>query len=195
MAKVRLNPAFESIRGAIGELVYKQYGNKTVLSRKPHFENRVFSAAQLATQERFRHAMLMAKAALADVKVRSTYEQAARVKGKPIVSLMVADFFSMVQPIQVMPDSERRDKPGRVAVQMLEKRPSIAHVMRQIPVDLPSPQEHWWRDLVIPGMCESKPLYSGFNTSPLSCRKRRWEPGHNKRDELERQVRALCELT
>ena len=92
MAIAKLNRVFVSIQGTIGDVVFKRYGDKLVLSRKPRFENRVFSAAQKAAQERFRQAMLLAKAAGANSQVRSTYEQTAKVTGKPILSLMVADF-------------------------------------------------------------------------------------------------------
>ena len=52
------HPLFESVRGAIGEMVVKQYGNKTVLTSRPVFRNRVFSDAQKASQGRFREAAI-----------------------------------------------------------------------------------------------------------------------------------------
>lgn len=92
MAKVKLNPLLESIRGAIGDVVFKQYGERIILSRRPDFKNRVFSEAQKACQERFRQAALSAKRLMADPRARTVYEEEARVKGKPILSLMIADF-------------------------------------------------------------------------------------------------------
>ena len=32
MAKVKLNPILEQIRGQVGDLVFKRYGEKTVIS-------------------------------------------------------------------------------------------------------------------------------------------------------------------
>lgn len=104
MAIVKLNPGFSAPRGAVGNLVFKHYGDKVVLTRKPRFENRVFSAAQLATQQRFRRAMWDAKTALADPLIRSRYEQIAREKGKPILSVMVADLLRQPGTIQPATD-------------------------------------------------------------------------------------------
>ena len=117
MAMVNLGPMVESIRGTVGDVVFKRYGNKAVLSRKPRFENRVFSAAQRAYQERFRQAMLLAKAAMADPHVRPVYEQAAKAKGKPILSLMVADFLprtTVLPEISRAQNTGRRDQPAKV---------------------------------------------------------------------------------
>ena len=105
MAIVKLNPAFLGIRGTLGNVVFKHYGDKVVLTRKPRFENRVFSPAQRASQERFRKAMRYATSALADPNTRSAYEKAAAATGKPIVSLMVADFLRR-------PESERQRVPS-----------------------------------------------------------------------------------
>ena len=46
MATGEFNPLFESVRGAIGDIVVRHYGTRTVISRKPVFRNRVFSEAQ-----------------------------------------------------------------------------------------------------------------------------------------------------
>jgi len=92
MATGMLNPIFESVRGKVGDLVIKQYGSKVVLSRKPVFRNRVFSEAQKASQERFREAALHAAALMSDPRARKVYEEEARMKGKRVRSLMIADF-------------------------------------------------------------------------------------------------------
>lgn len=118
MAIVKLNPGFSAPRGAVGKFVFKHYEDKVVLTRKPRFENRVFSPAQLAAQQRFRQAMLQAKAALADPHIRLRYEQLAKAKGKPILSLMVADLL--------------RSAPGSPQL-------SISNS------NTPARQEYWWQ--------------------------------------------------
>ena len=123
MAIVKLNPGFSAPRGAVGNLVFKHYEDKVVLTRKPRFENRVFSAAQLAAQQRFRQAMLQAKAALADPHIRLRYEHLAKEKGKPILSVMVADFL--------------RSAPGS---------PQITISNSYTPVS----QEYWWQSRISP---------------------------------------------
>ncbi len=53
MAKGKLNPALERLRGQVGELVFKQYGDKLVVSRKPDMSRVKWSKAQRAGRERF----------------------------------------------------------------------------------------------------------------------------------------------
>ena len=40
MAKVKLNPILEKVRGKVGELVFERYGEEVVISRPPDFEGR-----------------------------------------------------------------------------------------------------------------------------------------------------------
>ena len=87
-----LIPFFESIHGAVGDVVLKQYGKKVVISRRPVFRNRRFSEAQKACQARFREAALFAARLMDDPRALEIYKETARAKGKPIRSLMIADF-------------------------------------------------------------------------------------------------------
>ena len=93
MAEAKLSPVFEMIRGTIGEIVIKRYGNRVIISKKPEFINRTFSHAQKNHQKRFREASEYAKRAFADPEMRRDYEKAAHPTGKPILSLMIGDFF------------------------------------------------------------------------------------------------------
>jgi hypothetical protein len=94
MAKVRLNPILERLSGAVGGLVFRQYGDGVVIARKPSFEGAEWSEAQLAARERFRQGALYGKAALADPAARAFYQAAAETRGKPVFSLMVADYLN-----------------------------------------------------------------------------------------------------
>jgi len=95
MAKVKLNPLLEQVRGQLGDLVFKQYADKTVLSRKPSFEGVEWSAAQVTHRERFRQAVAYAKSALADPEAQAAYSAAARAAGRTAFNLAVADFFHL----------------------------------------------------------------------------------------------------
>ena len=94
MAKVRLNPILEQIRGQVGDLVFKRYGKEVIISRKPDLSGVEPSQAQLAARERFRQATLFGKMVMADPETKAIYEEAAKAKGKPVFSLTVADFFN-----------------------------------------------------------------------------------------------------
>lgn len=72
MAKVKLNPILEQIRGKVGDLVFKRYGEEVVISRPPDFEGREWTEAQLAARERFRQAALYGKIVMADPATEET---------------------------------------------------------------------------------------------------------------------------
>jgi hypothetical protein len=94
MARVRLNPILEQVRGQVGDLVFKRSGDSVILSRKPDFSERQPTPAQAVAQERFRQAALYGKMVMADPQTKQLYEQAAKAKGRPLFSLTVADFFN-----------------------------------------------------------------------------------------------------
>jgi hypothetical protein len=94
MATVKTNPIIEQVRGKVGDLVFKKYGDGVILSRMPDMEGRESTEAQQATRDRFRQAALYGKMVSADPATKAPYEAAAKAKGQPVFSLMVADFFN-----------------------------------------------------------------------------------------------------
>ena len=68
MAKVKLNPVLEQIRGQVGELVFKHYGDEVIVGRKPDRSGVLPSDIQLEHQERFRQAVLYGRLVMADPK-------------------------------------------------------------------------------------------------------------------------------
>ncbi|MBI2757380.1 MAG: hypothetical protein HYX49_01735 [Chloroflexi bacterium] len=94
MAKVKLNPVLEQIRGQVGDLVFKRYGDEMVVGRKSDRTGLQPTEAQLEHQERFRQAVLYGRLVMADPQKKASYEQAAKAKGKPLFSLTIADFFN-----------------------------------------------------------------------------------------------------
>jgi len=94
MAKVKLNPILEQIRGRVGDLVFRRYEDEVVISQTPDFSGVTPSEAQLAHRERFRRAALYGKMVMADPEAKAVYVAAAERKGKPVFSLTLADFFN-----------------------------------------------------------------------------------------------------
>jgi len=94
MAKVKLNPVLEQIHGQIGDLVFKYYGDEMIVGRKPDRTGILPTEAQLEHQERFRQAVLYGRLVMADPAMKADYGKAAKIKGKPLFSLTVADFFN-----------------------------------------------------------------------------------------------------
>ena len=94
MAKVKLNPIIEQIHGQMGEMVLRRTrGGGTTLMRKPDMSGVAWSAAQVAHRERFRQAIIYARAAMSDPQLRAAYEQEAALKDKRPFELAVSDFF------------------------------------------------------------------------------------------------------
>jgi hypothetical protein len=91
MAKVRKNALLEELSGSIGDLVLKRARSGTMyVARKPRFpDNRQFSAAQLAHQQRFKAATVYAKQA---AKTEPLYAALARKTGQPAYNIALADY-------------------------------------------------------------------------------------------------------
>lgn len=94
MARVKVSPIIERISGRVGDLVFRTYGRKVVLSQRPKAPSRPPSPAQVAQRERFRRAMFYGKRVLADPDARTFYENLAARREKPVLSVAVADFLN-----------------------------------------------------------------------------------------------------
>lgn len=94
MAKIKLNPVLERVRGKIGDLVFRRYEDETILARKPDNTDQPQTAAQAAQRERFQLAARYAKAVFADPVQKAVYVEAAKAKGVPPFSLPIADYFN-----------------------------------------------------------------------------------------------------
>lgn len=101
MANVRLNPILEQIRGAVGDLVFKRYEERVILSRKPDASGRPPTPAQAAQRERFRQAALYGRVVMADPEARAFYEGEADERHVPLFSLTIADFFNAPEITEV----------------------------------------------------------------------------------------------
>jgi hypothetical protein len=96
MAKAQLNPVFELFTGKIGNLVFRRAhtGKLSVMYRSARSRVK-WSPAQKAQRERFREAVIYAKAAMNDPEVRPVYEQMAAEKknNRRPFDMAVSDYF------------------------------------------------------------------------------------------------------
>jgi hypothetical protein len=75
MAKVKNNAITTGLSGKYGgQLVFRQVGDKTFVVKKPGPRTKPASPAQQANENRFRLAVIYAKAAMADPAMKSIYE-------------------------------------------------------------------------------------------------------------------------
>ncbi len=101
MAHVRLNPAIESIRGRVGDFVYKTFEGQDIVTRVPDFSNRVLTDAQKAAIEKFCRAAGYGKIVMADEQAKTLYEQVAKSRHQPLFSLIMQDFLNAPQVEEV----------------------------------------------------------------------------------------------
>jgi len=101
MARVKTNPIIEQVRGAVGELVFRRYGDDVIVSRKADPSEKEPTEAQAAQREQFRQATLYGKMVMADPATKAIYDVAAKAKGIPVFSLTIADFFNAPSVDQV----------------------------------------------------------------------------------------------
>lgn len=93
MAKATLNPALDVLSGRIGNLVFRQQGEGTVVASYPTGK-RTFSRAQSDRQRRFRAASAYAREVLADPLQREVYQALARLRKKPVNAILVSDYLT-----------------------------------------------------------------------------------------------------
>jgi hypothetical protein len=92
--KVTFKQSIQAMWGGLGNLVFRRTHNgKVVVSAAPDMSRVKWSEAQKAHRERFKMAVICAKAALADPQVRARYEQEAAAKGKRPFDLAVSDCY------------------------------------------------------------------------------------------------------
>lgn len=94
MAKIKLNPILEEVRGQIGDLVFREVNGETVLSRKPTASGNEPTQNQAEQRERFKQAVAYGRYVMSDDDVRELYEEASQRKGVPLFALTVADFLN-----------------------------------------------------------------------------------------------------
>lgn len=93
MARARLNPILAQLRGQVGDLVFKHYGDRVVVSKKPDMSRITPSRAQETHRHRFARAVAYGRRVLADPEARAAYEAPARAAGKSVYGMSISDFF------------------------------------------------------------------------------------------------------
>ncbi len=110
MAKITLNSALQGIRGRIDNWVYRKFGDRMIVARRPEFRGPP-SAGQLAVRERFKLAAAYARAALADPVSQTLYQTAAQSKGVPLFAFAMGDFLNAPE-VQSIDATGYRGRPG-----------------------------------------------------------------------------------
>ena len=91
MAKLTLNSALQGIRGRIDNWVYRKFGDRVIIARRPEFTGPP-SPAQVAVRDRFKVAAAYARAVMSDPVLQPRYAVAARARGLSLFAFVLGDF-------------------------------------------------------------------------------------------------------
>jgi hypothetical protein len=94
MAKVKLNPMIQEVRGKAGDLVFRTTANgKTSLIKRANMSHVEWSDAQKEHRQRMKAAVAYAHAAKANPAVWQQYQQEAAKENKKPFNLAISDYF------------------------------------------------------------------------------------------------------
>ena len=94
MVKVTLNPLIKSASGRLGNAVFRRsHTGELSLIKLADMSNVKWSKAQKEHRKRFKAAVDYAKAAMAEPKVRASYEKSAKKAKKRPFDMAVSDYF------------------------------------------------------------------------------------------------------
>lgn len=94
MAKIILHPTIQRLQGKLGNLVFRRNHSGTLsVTKMPDMSRVRWSPAQQEHRQRFKEAVTLAKAAMADPVRRAEYESAAASKGMRPFDLAVSAFY------------------------------------------------------------------------------------------------------
>jgi hypothetical protein len=103
------SPFIRAIRGRIGNLVFRTYRGKIIVSRAPNFDGYVPTAAQRKQRQRMREAASYARCIYADPAAKAFYLAVAQKLNRQPFRLAVADYLRGHDRVGVMAGLNHRD--------------------------------------------------------------------------------------
>jgi hypothetical protein len=98
MPKVRLTALVGEIHGTLYDVVFKRSAKgNMIVTKRPDMSQVKWSQAQQEQRQRFKQAVVYAKAALAEPKLRARYEKRAKREHKRAWDVALGDYFKANQ--------------------------------------------------------------------------------------------------
>jgi hypothetical protein len=92
------NLILKQLTGHLGkQIVFKQYGNKTVVSKYPDMSNRKLSPKQLQVNETMEEANYEAKKVLADEALRDAAQVRLNVPRNKLYTALIKEYFQVAR--------------------------------------------------------------------------------------------------
>jgi hypothetical protein len=102
-----------NLSGKLGrELVFKQYGGKTVVSKYPNMSRRKFSARQRQLQDTMAEANYHTRAILRDEQLKMQAQLRLNVTSNRLYTALIKEYFTKVWPT-IEPPVEKKAKMRR----------------------------------------------------------------------------------
>jgi hypothetical protein len=102
------NLLLSNLSGHIGkQIVFKQYGDKTVVTKYPDMSKRKFSARQKQLQETMAEANYHTRTILADEQLRMEAQVRLNVTSNKLYTALIKEYFSTVWPT-VEPPADKK---------------------------------------------------------------------------------------
>ncbi len=117
MARVKQNALIKGLSGRIGKsIVFKTYGNVTVVSAYPDMSNVKLSAKQKTENKKFKEAMAYAKSQMADPTAKALYKAKTTGMQKPH-NLAIADFYHPPEIGNVVVSIAQQGKADQISIE------------------------------------------------------------------------------
>ena len=108
------NLIFKNVSGHIGkQVVFKQYGTKTVVSKYPDMSRRKLSKKQKRVNEIMLEANYAAKAILADEKQRMTAQVRLNVTSNKLYTALIREYFQNVRSAGIETNDTGKKRPKK----------------------------------------------------------------------------------
>src|SRR5687768_1135506 len=92
VSRLGIHPLATSVRGRMGDVVFKRCHGKIIVTRVPCLSNHVPTTGQRACRARMREAMAYARSVAADPAAAALYRAAADQLRRPAFRIAVSDF-------------------------------------------------------------------------------------------------------
>lgn len=97
MAQAKLHALLESLRGSVGDIVLKRYGDRVIVSKKPDMSRRKLSEKQRAHHERFRRGAAYGRMVRDTPELAAVYAPVAEERGQAVYHVALRD--AMHEPV------------------------------------------------------------------------------------------------
>jgi hypothetical protein len=118
-----------TLRGAIGDLIFRQYNGKTVVSVRPVYKNETNTDGRRQLRGRFRDATMHASNAMEDPKKKAYYQQKAQQLKLPnAYTAAITDYLRKAKVVAMTRSSFSAKKGDEVIIKLLKSAFKISQI-------------------------------------------------------------------